>query len=83
MPGYFDEYQASHEYDIKQILWNNRETAIVMQNINGACPLIALVNVLVLSDRVCSFVQSLFCKTTFKTPFHLPAVSASLQEVKI
>jgi len=40
------------KYDVKWIDWNNQKTAIIMQNQNGPCPLISLMNVLLLSNRV-------------------------------
>ena len=41
-------------YDVKWVSWHGHETAIIMQNKNGPCPLIALFNVLLLSKRVCT-----------------------------
>ena len=57
----FKFYQVQHTmsdnnsekvFDIKWIDWNEKKTAIVMQNVNGPCPLLALINVLLLSNKV-------------------------------
>jgi len=39
-------------FDIKWIDWNEKKTAIIMQNVNGPCPLLALINVLLLSNKI-------------------------------
>ncbi|PIK55652.1 hypothetical protein BSL78_07423 [Apostichopus japonicus] len=40
--------QPVQEYHLKWVDWNNRKTPIVTQNENGPCPLIAILNVLLL-----------------------------------
>lgn len=40
--------QPVQEYHLKWIDWNDRKTPIVTQNENGPCPLIAILNVLLL-----------------------------------
>lgn len=39
-------------YHIKWVKWKDRKTAIITQNENGPCPLIAIMNVLVLKGKV-------------------------------
>ncbi|XP_071956169.1 ubiquitin carboxyl-terminal hydrolase MINDY-2-like isoform X3 [Antedon mediterranea] len=43
---------AVNVYHIKWIKWNNEKTPIITQNENGPCPLIALMNVLILRGKV-------------------------------
>lgn len=43
---------SEKKFDIKWIDWNEKKTAIVMQNVNGPCPLLALINVLLLSNKI-------------------------------
>lgn len=40
--------QPVQEYHLKWVDWNDRKTPIVTQNENGPCPLIAILNVLLL-----------------------------------
>lgn len=42
----------SSVYHIKWITWKNQKTPIITQNENGPCPLIAIMNVLILKSKV-------------------------------
>jgi hypothetical protein len=39
-------------YQLKWINWNSNKTPIITQNSNGPCPLLAIINVLILKGRI-------------------------------
>lgn len=47
-----EEDEIESTYHLKWIHWNNGKIPIVMQSINGPCPLIATMNVLLLREKV-------------------------------
>lgn len=47
-----DESNSESTYHLKWVPWNSGKIPIVMQSINGPCPLIAIMNVLLLREKV-------------------------------
>ncbi|XP_032801377.1 ubiquitin carboxyl-terminal hydrolase MINDY-2 [Petromyzon marinus] len=47
-----DKYPGQSIYHIKWIKWKGESTAIITQNENGPCPLLAIMNVLLLSWKI-------------------------------
>lgn len=47
-----DDFQPPGEYSLKWIKWKGSKTPIITQNENGPCPLIAIMNVLILKGKL-------------------------------